>query len=77
MTESPLKQMSFSSNAATVCNVFLSRLFVRIVCYYCPSLALTNAGLKLKDFHSHTLKTAEREFSVGSSVIYNKGYVDM
>ena len=62
MTESPLKQMSFSSNAATVFNMFLFRLFVRIFCYYCPSLVLTNAGLTPKDFHSPTLKTAEREF---------------
>ena len=64
MTESPLKQMSFSSNAATVCNMFLFRLFVRIFCYYCPSLVLTNAGLTPKDFHSHRLKTARENLGL-------------
>ena len=49
MTDSQLKQMRFSSNAATVCNMFLFRLFVRIFCYYCQSLVLTNAGLTPKD----------------------------
>ena len=53
MTESPLKQIGFSSNAVTVCNMFLFRLFVRRFCYYCPSLVLTNAGLTPNDFHSH------------------------
>ena len=41
MTESLLIQMSSSSNAATVCNMFLFRLFVRIFCYYCPCLSLS------------------------------------
>ena len=49
MTESPLKQMSFSSNAATVCNMFLFRLFVRRFCYYCPSLVLTNVIFTVTD----------------------------
>ena len=41
MTKSLLIQMSSSSNAATVCNMFLVRLFVRIFCYYCPCSSLT------------------------------------
>ena len=64
MTESQLKQMSFSSNAATVCNMFLFRLFVRIFCYYCPSLVLTNAGLTPKDFHINRLKTARENLAL-------------
>ena len=64
MTESPLKQISFSSNAATVCDMFLFRLFDRIFCYYCPSLVLTNAGLTPKDFHSHRLKTARENLAL-------------
>ena len=64
MTETQLKQMSFSSNAATVCNMFLFRLFVRIFCYYCPSLVLTNAGLTQKDFPIHRLKTARENLAL-------------
>ena len=64
MTESQLKQMRFSSNAATVCNMFLFRLFVRIFCYYCPSLVLTNAGLTQKHFPIHRLKTAREKLAL-------------
>ena len=64
MTESPLKQIGFSSNAVTVCNMFLFRLFVRRFCYYCPSLVLTNAGLTPNDFHSHRLITAREDFAL-------------
>ena len=64
MTESPLKQMSFSSNAATVCNMFLFRLFVRIFGYYCPSLVLTNAGITPNDFNIHRLKTARENLAL-------------
>ena len=64
MTESQFKQMSFSSNAATVCNMILFRLFVRIFCYYCPSLVLTNAGLTPKDFHILRLKTARENLAL-------------
>ena len=34
---------------------------------------LTNAGLTPKDIHSH----CKREFSVGSSLLFNKVFVDM
>ena len=64
MTESPLKQIGFSSNDVTVCNMFLFRLFVRRFCYYCPSLVLTNAGLTPNDFHSHRLITAREDLAL-------------
>ena len=72
MTESPLKQIDFSSNAVTVCNMFLFRLFVRRICYYCLSLVLTNAGLRFSQSQTNNCK---RGFSVGSCVIFNKGFV--